>query len=288
MSVDSFVGRPTRGSGTQQADRLSCVHTWPVPPQPSVRLSGELHRLLFQSDLALGRLDGSIQTLPNPDLFDFMYVRKEAVLSSQIEGTQSSLQDRSRRRPNSTRPETPKDVDEVVNYAAAMNYGLAACLSCPSPCASSVKSTRGSLTVSVVRLASGELRRTQNWIRPRRLHAERGNFPSASTARYRPTGARRFGKAFSRRKRLAASHQDRACARTVRDHSSVSGWQWSHRAPADHVPVMRKRRAAQSRSSTFRIISSATGKVLRSAAGNTRQRRMGRLAGVFSARCSGG
>jgi Fic family protein len=49
--------------------------------------------LLSQADRALGRLDGSIQTLPDPDLFVFMYVRKEAVLSSQIEGTQSSLQD---------------------------------------------------------------------------------------------------------------------------------------------------------------------------------------------------
>ncbi len=49
--------------------------------------------MLSQADRALGRLDGSIQTLPHPDLFVFMYVRKEAVLSSQIEGTQSSLQD---------------------------------------------------------------------------------------------------------------------------------------------------------------------------------------------------
>ncbi|MCK7510536.1 MAG: hypothetical protein MZV70_45095 [Desulfobacterales bacterium] len=50
-----------------------------------------MQTLLSQADRALGRLDGSIQTLPDPDLFVFMYVRKEAVLSSQIEGTQSSL-----------------------------------------------------------------------------------------------------------------------------------------------------------------------------------------------------
>ena len=65
----------------------------PLPPEPPVRLKGELQALLSQADQALGRLDGSIQTLPDPDLFAFMYVRKEAVLSSQIEGTQSSLQD---------------------------------------------------------------------------------------------------------------------------------------------------------------------------------------------------
>lgn len=65
----------------------------PLPPEPPIRLEGELYGLLSQADRALGRLDGSIQTLPNPDLFVFMYVRKEAVLSSQIEGTQSSLND---------------------------------------------------------------------------------------------------------------------------------------------------------------------------------------------------
>jgi Fic family protein len=65
----------------------------PLPPDPPVRLDGALGVLLSQADRALGRLDGSVTTLPEPDLFVFMYVRKEAVLSSQIEGTQSSLQD---------------------------------------------------------------------------------------------------------------------------------------------------------------------------------------------------
>ena len=52
-----------------------------------------MQTLLSQAELSLGRLDGSILTLPDPDLFVFMYIRKEAVLSSQIEGTQSSLND---------------------------------------------------------------------------------------------------------------------------------------------------------------------------------------------------
>jgi hypothetical protein len=62
----------------------------PLPPDPPVRIDGPLQALLSRADLALGRLAGSIETLPNPDLFILMYVRKEAVLSSQIEGTQSS------------------------------------------------------------------------------------------------------------------------------------------------------------------------------------------------------
>jgi hypothetical protein len=59
-----------------------------LPTDPPVRIEGELQSLLSQADRALGRLDGSIQTLPHADLFVYMYVRKEAVLSSQIEGTQ--------------------------------------------------------------------------------------------------------------------------------------------------------------------------------------------------------
>jgi len=56
----------------------------PLPPTPPVQITGDLQRLLSEADRALGRLDGSVQTLPNADLFVYMYVRKEAVLSSQI------------------------------------------------------------------------------------------------------------------------------------------------------------------------------------------------------------
>ena len=72
----------------------------------------------------MGRLDGSIQTLPNPDLFVFMYVRKEAVLSSQIEGAQSSLQDLLAAEAQILSPDRPRDVGEVINHVRAVNYGL--------------------------------------------------------------------------------------------------------------------------------------------------------------------
>jgi cell filamentation protein, protein adenylyltransferase len=97
----------------------------PFPPDPPLQLTGELHRLLSTADRTLGRLDGSVLTLPNPDLFVFMYVRKEAVLSSQIEGTQSSLQDLLAAEAKLFEAELPRDVDEVVNYVRAMNHGLA-------------------------------------------------------------------------------------------------------------------------------------------------------------------
>ncbi|MGH8162361.1 MAG: Fic/DOC family N-terminal domain-containing protein, partial [Gammaproteobacteria bacterium] len=139
----------------------------PLPPSPAVRVEGELQALLSTADRALGRLDGSIQTLPHPDLFVFMYVRKEAVLSSQIEGTQSSLQDLLAAEARILSPQRPRDVDEVINYVNAMNHGLKRLESLPISVrlfreihVKLMHGVRGS------RLAPGELRASQNWIGP--------------------------------------------------------------------------------------------------------------------------
>ena len=64
----------------------------PLPPDPPINMEG-LYPLLDRANTALGRLDGMSMVLPDPSLFLYMYIRKEAVLSSQIEGTQSSLSD---------------------------------------------------------------------------------------------------------------------------------------------------------------------------------------------------
>lgn len=138
-----------------------------LPPDPPVRLEGRLQRLLSEADLALGRLDGSIQILPNPDLFVFMYVRKEAVLSSQIEGTQSSLQDLLAAEAQILDPDQPRDVAEVLNYVAAMNYGMGRLSELPV----SVRLIREihERLMQGVRgqyLTPGELRTSQNWIGP--------------------------------------------------------------------------------------------------------------------------
>jgi Fic family protein len=96
----------------------------PLPPVPALQVDNALQRSLSEADQALGRLDGSVQTLPHPDLFVYMYVRKEAVLSSQIEGTQSSLQDLLAAEARVLDADRPRDVDEVVNYVRAMKAGL--------------------------------------------------------------------------------------------------------------------------------------------------------------------
>ncbi len=139
----------------------------PLPPKPPTRIAGDLQRLLSEADRALGRLDGSVLTLPNPDLFVFMYVRKEAVLSSQIEGTQSSLQDLLAAEAHILGDRLPRDVDEVVNYVRAMNHGLARLSKLPVSVrlireihTELLKGVRGS------HLTPGELRRSQNWIGP--------------------------------------------------------------------------------------------------------------------------
>jgi cell filamentation protein, protein adenylyltransferase len=127
----------------------------------------ELQRLLSAADRAVGRLDGSIQTLPNPDLFVLMYVRKEAVLSSQIEGTQSSLQDLLAAEAQVLTSDAPKDVDEVVNYVAAMNHGLVRLAELPVS-VRLVREIHGKLLAGVrgADRQPGELRRIQNWIGP--------------------------------------------------------------------------------------------------------------------------
>ena len=139
----------------------------PLPPEPPIQLEGDVRSLLSEADIALGRLDGTIQILPNPDLFMFMYVRKEAVLSSQIEGTQSSLQDLLAAEAQLFVEAGAKDVDEVINYVHAMNFGLERLNELPLSIrllceihAQLLQGVRGS------KLTPGELRTSQNWIGP--------------------------------------------------------------------------------------------------------------------------
>ncbi len=139
----------------------------PLPPEPPIDLSGSRQALLAEANFALGRLDGAVLTLPNPDLFVFMYVRKEAVLSSQIEGTQSSLQNLLAAEAKLFDPNTPDDVREVSNYVRAMNYGLER-LATLTVSVRLIKEIHAALLRGVRggHLTPGELRKSQNWIGP--------------------------------------------------------------------------------------------------------------------------
>ena len=135
-----------------------------LPPNPPIEMN-ELYPLLDRANAALGRLDGISRILPDKSLFLYMYVRKEAVLSSQIEGTQSSLSDLLLYESEAAPGVPIDDVTEVSCYVNAMNYGLERLKTFP-------------LSLRLIReiheklMANsrggnkqpGEFRKTQNWI----------------------------------------------------------------------------------------------------------------------------
>ena len=137
----------------------------PLPPKPPLDIGNETMKVLSRADTAIGRLSGISEALPNPNLFVAMYVRKEAVLSSQIEGTEASLVDLLEYE-SLNRPKTlPNDVTEVVNYVKAMNYGLERIKELPLSLRlireiheGLMKGVRGGDKTP------GEFRKTQNWV----------------------------------------------------------------------------------------------------------------------------
>jgi len=96
----------------------------PLPPEPALALRDRRQRLLERATVALGRLDSVTLLLPDPNIFLYAYVRREAVLSSQIEGTQSSLTQLLLFEIEKAPGVPLDDVQEVSNYVAALNHGL--------------------------------------------------------------------------------------------------------------------------------------------------------------------
>lgn len=138
----------------------------PLPPSPPVDLSGERNERLGAADRALGRLDGVFSILPERFHFLYQYVRKEAVLSSQIEGTQSSLSDLLLFE-SGEKPGVPlDDVVEVSQYVRALHHGLDR-LRGGFPLSSRLIREVHGVLLSRGRGSDrdpGEFRRSQNWI----------------------------------------------------------------------------------------------------------------------------
>ena len=153
------------GQYVKQLNNYRAFIPAPLPPNPPIQYDAELSLLLSKADRCLGRLDGVTSVLPNPNLFVAMYVKHEAVLSSQIEGTQSTLEDVLQFEIDAHGQDTPKDVEEVVNYVQAMNYGLERIKELPLSLrlireihAELLKGVRGE------NRSPGEFRTSQNWI----------------------------------------------------------------------------------------------------------------------------
>jgi Fic family protein len=138
----------------------------PLPPVPPLELSGALQSALEKATLALGRLDSLSLLLPDPQLFLYAYVRREAVLSSQIEGTQSSLSDLLLFELDGL-PGVPfDDVVEVSNYVAALEHGMARLREGLPLCNRLLREMHAHLMARGRGRdkAPGEFRRSQNWI----------------------------------------------------------------------------------------------------------------------------
>ena len=149
----------------------------PTPLRPGMlKRDAELDALLSSADRAIGRLDGASAILPDPDLFVTMYSRTEALLSSQIEGTQASLVDVLEYEAEPGRTPSP-DVLEVVNHQRAMQHGLERLAELPL--SNRLLREMHGVLMRGVRGAgrrAGEFRRTQNWIGPPGAPIEEASF----------------------------------------------------------------------------------------------------------------
>ena len=161
--------RGESGSHTETfagGERVSAFVPAPLPPKPPLVLDGSLQQALESAVLALGRLDGVAKFLPDEKLFLYTYVRKEAVLSSQIEGTQSSLSDLLLFEMEQAPGVPLDDVREVSNYVAALEHGLRRLREGFPLSNRLIREIHGVLMASGrgSERTPGEFRRSQNWI----------------------------------------------------------------------------------------------------------------------------
>ncbi|MDB9322418.1 Fic family protein [Nodularia spumigena CS-586/05] len=167
--MSSFTKRSERaGRWVQQGSGETSYEAFipaPLPPVPAIKVDSVLQRRLEAAGLALGRLDGIGRILPGPEELLYSYIRKEAVLSSQIEGTQSSIADLLLHENQALPGVVLEDVQEVSNYIGALSYGIDRLSTLPLSLRLIreshellVRGTRGD------QKDPGEFRRSQNWI----------------------------------------------------------------------------------------------------------------------------
>lgn len=153
------------GSLVKQPTNYTAFIPKHLPPDPPLIYDDELNLLLSEASLALGKLAGLTAIVSDPNLFIYIFVRKEALLSSQIEGTQCSLEDVLS--PEIDKEEKRNDIEEVSNYVMAMNEGLNSLGRLPV-CTRLIKEIHEILMKGVrgQKKTPGEFRNSQNWIGP--------------------------------------------------------------------------------------------------------------------------
>ncbi len=152
------------GQYIQQLKGYKAFIPAPLPPHPPLIQDDELNFLLSKASLSLGKLSGLASVISDPDLFVYLYVRKEALLSSQIEGTQCSLEDVLSPGADDEKNKHD-DIEEVSNYVKAMNEGLRRLNELPL-CTRLIKEIHATLMSGVrgAHKTPGEFRKSQNWI----------------------------------------------------------------------------------------------------------------------------
>jgi Fic family protein len=156
------------GKYIQQPTGYKAFMPKPLPPDPALAFDDEMHNLLSKADRTLARPDGVTSVLPDPDLFIAMYVKKEALLSSQIEGTQASLEGVLEFEADMPLKEDINQVREVFNYIQAMNHGMERLKTLPMSLRLIKEIHR--ILMEGVRGAGktpGEFKRSQNWVGPK-------------------------------------------------------------------------------------------------------------------------
>lgn len=144
-----------------------------LPPNPPVKIDDTLQMLLSNADRALGGLNVVTELLPDSDYFIFSYLRKEAALSSQIEGTQATFIDVAKAEAGEVDRETPQDYPEIVNYINAINYGLKRIRDDDFPMVLRLLREIHERILKKVRgqyKTPGEFRESQNWIGGASIH----------------------------------------------------------------------------------------------------------------------
>ena len=150
------------GKVIKQASGYNAFIVNPLPPEPPLKLDQETVKLLSDADRMVGQLNGLATLISDADLFVYLYVRKEALLSSQIEGTQCSLEDVLS---DDSTHNSNADIEEVSNYVSAMNKGLKRLTELPL--SNRLIKEMHALLMKGVRGANktpGEFRTSQNWI----------------------------------------------------------------------------------------------------------------------------
>ncbi len=151
----------------------------PLPPEPPIYMDEEMIHVLSLADRAIGRLDASTDNLPDPKFFVYAYVIREATLSSQIEGTQATVDDVFEIQVEASSAQKPSDVDEIFNYVEAMNYGLDTFKKGGLPlCLRLIREIHQKLLQGVrgEKREPGQFRRDQNWIGPKGCSIETATF----------------------------------------------------------------------------------------------------------------